>query len=102
MEKVKITLGIAKLRDCREHFYYNDFIKFNEEEEIYIFEITGFCERIIDNEWGEEIEIIEDVFNVETNDFETLSHWVIVNQEKVPTKESILESIKQIKKQYNI
>lgn len=94
METLKISIGIAKLNDYYGKKVYQEFIRFDNETEIYINSLTGLDEICI-NEDYEEITDILQTFNIKTVCKENLSHNIILNFKTVPTKETIIQAIKK-------
>lgn len=104
MEKLNITTGEAKIK-----FYngiqYIQFLRFDNEKQIYFQNYNGFDEICINADYGETILEERDPFTIETKCKETLSHEIILQLEDDPTKENILKTIEHIntylEKKYN-
>jgi len=96
METLKVTIGIAKICDYYGKKVYQDFLRFDDEQEIYVHSLNGLDEICI-NEDEEEITDIMETFNIKTVCKENLSHNIILNFKTVPTKKTIIEAIKKNK-----
>ena len=96
MENLKITLGIAKVCDYYGKKIYQDFLRFDDEQEIYVHSLNGLDPIYLDYEL-EEITNIQETFNVKTVCKENLSHNIICNFKTIPTKETIIRAIKKNK-----
>jgi len=96
METLTITIGIAKICDYYGKKIYQDFIRFDNEQEIYVHSLKGLDEIYI-NEDEEEITDILETFNIKTVCKENLSHNIILNFKTIPTKETIIQAIKKNK-----
>jgi hypothetical protein len=96
MENLKISLGIAKVCDYYGKKIYQDFLRFDDEQEIYVHSLNGLDEICLDNEL-EEITDIQETFNIKTVCKENLSHNIICNLKTIPTKEIIIKAIKKDK-----
>lgn len=94
METLKITLGISKVCDYYGKKIYQDFIRFDNEQEIYVHSLNGLDPICLDNEI-EEITDIQETFNIKTICKENLSHNIILNFKTIPTKETIIQAIKK-------
>ena len=94
MENLTITIGIAKLCDHYGKKIYQDFLRFDNETQLYTHGIGGLYETILSDE--ENITDIQETFTVETICKETLAHEIILNLERIPDKKNILETIKYI------
>tara|TARA_R100000951_G_scaffold58848_1_gene49502 strand:- start:2 stop:316 length:315 start_codon:yes stop_codon:yes gene_type:complete len=94
MENLTITTGIAKICDHYGKKIYQDFLRFDDETEIYIHNLGGLYETVLSQE--ENITDIQETFIVKTICKETLAHELILNLERIPDKKNILETIKYI------
>ena len=96
MENLKISLGIAKVCDYYGKKIYQDFLRFDDEQEIYVHSLNGLDPIYLDYEL-EEITDIQQTFNIKTVCKENLSHNIICNFKTIPTKETIIRTIKKTK-----
>ena len=94
MENLKITLGIAKVCDYYGKKIYQDFLRFDDEQEIYVHNLNGLYPIDLDYEL-EEITDIQETFNIKTVCKENLSHNIICIFKTIPTKEEIIKAIKK-------
>ena len=92
MEKLNITTGEAKINDYKGTQYI-DFLRFDNEEQIYFLNYRGYDEICINADFGETILEESEPFTVYTKCKETLSHEIILQLEEDPTKENILKTI---------
>lgn len=88
MENLKINIGIAKVCDYYGKKIYQDFIRFDDETEIYVNYLGGLYPVTLDNETEEITDIIE-TFTIKTKCKETLSHNIICDFDNVPTKQTL-------------
>jgi hypothetical protein len=104
MENLKITIGIAKLCDHYGKKIYQDFMQFEDEQEVYIHSLVGLYGTILGDQ--ENITDITETFEVETICKETLAHEIVLSLETVPDKKNILKTVKHIntyiKQKYNL